>query len=138
MAALCPCRTLAPVHAPPSLHQRHSWSRPPTRDIGCGAQRQLADRPDDRPDDGQIVASCRGAYCVLAHDAVRLPRAQGRHATRPATGMPEWRRPSPARHRDTPDAVRVTTLGAPRRVTRTGTGRLVDPPIAADPALATS
>jgi DNA-binding transcriptional ArsR family regulator/rhodanese-related sulfurtransferase len=42
-------------------------------------------------DDGQIIAYCRGAYCVLAHDAVRLLRAHGRDATRLADGMLEWR-----------------------------------------------
>ncbi len=41
--------------------------------------------------DGEIVAYCRGAYCVLAHDAVRLLRAQGRPARRLQDGMLEWR-----------------------------------------------
>jgi rhodanese-related sulfurtransferase/DNA-binding transcriptional ArsR family regulator len=52
---------------------------------------ELADRLDDLPDDGQIVAYCRGAYCVLAHDAVRLLRRLGRPARRLADGMLEWR-----------------------------------------------
>jgi DNA-binding transcriptional ArsR family regulator/rhodanese-related sulfurtransferase len=52
---------------------------------------ELADRLTELPDDGQIVAYCRGAYCVLAHDAVRLLRANGRDATRLADGMLEWR-----------------------------------------------
>jgi rhodanese-related sulfurtransferase/DNA-binding transcriptional ArsR family regulator len=52
---------------------------------------ELADRLADLPDDGQIVAYCRGAYCVLAHDAVRLLAAHGREATRLADGMLEWR-----------------------------------------------
>jgi rhodanese-related sulfurtransferase/DNA-binding HxlR family transcriptional regulator len=52
---------------------------------------ELADRLDDLPDDGQIVAYCRGAYCVLAHDAVRLLHAHGRQARRLADGMLEWR-----------------------------------------------
>ena len=38
-----------------------------------------------------IVAYCRGAYCVLAHDAVRLLRAGGRAASRLEDGMLEWR-----------------------------------------------
>ncbi len=42
-------------------------------------------------DDGDIVAYCRGAYCVLAHDAVRLLRAQGRTARRLEDGLLEWR-----------------------------------------------
>jgi rhodanese-related sulfurtransferase/DNA-binding transcriptional ArsR family regulator len=52
---------------------------------------ELADRLAELPDDGQIVAYCRGAYCVLAHDAVRLLRAHGRDAVRLADGMLEWR-----------------------------------------------
>jgi rhodanese-related sulfurtransferase/DNA-binding transcriptional ArsR family regulator len=51
---------------------------------------ELADRLAELPD-GQIVAYCRGAYCVLAHDAVRLLTAYGRTATRLADGMLEWR-----------------------------------------------
>jgi rhodanese-related sulfurtransferase len=52
---------------------------------------ELDARLAELPDDGQIVAYCRGAYCVLAHDAVRLLRTHGRHATRLADGMLEWR-----------------------------------------------
>jgi rhodanese-related sulfurtransferase/DNA-binding transcriptional ArsR family regulator len=52
---------------------------------------ELADRLAELPDDGQIVAYCRGAYCVLAHDAVRLLRAHGRDASRLEGGMLEWR-----------------------------------------------
>jgi rhodanese-related sulfurtransferase/DNA-binding transcriptional ArsR family regulator len=52
---------------------------------------ELAARLAELPDDGQIIAYCRGAYCVLAHDAVRLLRAHGRDATRLADGMLEWR-----------------------------------------------
>jgi rhodanese-related sulfurtransferase/DNA-binding transcriptional ArsR family regulator len=52
---------------------------------------ELADRLAEIPDDGQIVAYCRGAYCVLAHDAVRVLSAHGRTATRLADGMLEWR-----------------------------------------------
>jgi rhodanese-related sulfurtransferase/DNA-binding transcriptional ArsR family regulator len=51
---------------------------------------ELADRLADLPDDGQIVAYCRGAYCVLAHDAVRLLAAHDRTAHRLADGMLEW------------------------------------------------
>ena len=51
---------------------------------------ELADRLAELPH-GQIVAYCRGKYCVLAHDAVRLLRAHGRDATRLEDGMLEWR-----------------------------------------------
>jgi rhodanese-related sulfurtransferase/DNA-binding transcriptional ArsR family regulator len=52
---------------------------------------ELEDRLDELPDDDQIIAYCRGAYCVLAHDAVRILTARGRPATRLADGMLEWR-----------------------------------------------
>jgi len=52
---------------------------------------ELADRLAELPDDGQVVAYCRGAYCVLAHDAVRVLHLHGRPAQRLADGMLEWR-----------------------------------------------
>jgi rhodanese-related sulfurtransferase/predicted transcriptional regulator len=52
---------------------------------------QLADRLAELPDDIPVVAYCRGAYCVLAHDAVRLLTARGRRAARLIDGMLEWR-----------------------------------------------
>jgi len=52
---------------------------------------ELADRLAELPADQEIVAYCRGAYCVLAHDAVRLLTATGRPASRLADGMLEWR-----------------------------------------------
>jgi rhodanese-related sulfurtransferase/DNA-binding transcriptional ArsR family regulator len=52
---------------------------------------QVADRLVELPDDAQVVAYCRGAYCVLAHDAVRLLHARGRRAARLVDGMLEWR-----------------------------------------------
>lgn len=51
---------------------------------------ELAARLDELPD-GEIVAYCRGAYCVYAHDAVRLLTGRGRQARRLAEGMLEWR-----------------------------------------------
>jgi len=52
---------------------------------------ELAARLAELPDGGQIVAYCRGVYCVLAHDAVALLRRRGRRAQRLADGMLEWR-----------------------------------------------
>lgn len=43
------------------------------------------------PDVDDVVAYCRGPYCVYADDAVRRLRAQGRHAVRLEDGFPEWR-----------------------------------------------
>lgn len=43
------------------------------------------------PHDVEVVAYCRGPYCVLADDAVRLLRRRGRNARRLQDGFPEWR-----------------------------------------------
>jgi rhodanese-related sulfurtransferase len=40
----------------------------------------------------EIVAYCRGPYCVYADDAVRLLRGRGLRARRLDIGYPEWRR----------------------------------------------
>jgi rhodanese-related sulfurtransferase/DNA-binding transcriptional ArsR family regulator len=48
---------------------------------------RLAELPPDVP----LVAYCRGAYCVLAHEAVRALVARGRSARRLEGGMLEWR-----------------------------------------------
>ncbi|MGR6913100.1 ArsR/SmtB family transcription factor [[Actinomadura] parvosata] len=52
---------------------------------------ELADRLKDLPADSTIVAYCRGAYCVLAHQAVRALEAHGHRAVRLEDGMLEWR-----------------------------------------------
>jgi rhodanese-related sulfurtransferase/DNA-binding transcriptional ArsR family regulator len=39
-----------------------------------------------------VVAYCRGPYCVYADDAVRLLRAKGFKARRLDVGFPEWQR----------------------------------------------
>jgi DNA-binding transcriptional ArsR family regulator/rhodanese-related sulfurtransferase len=44
------------------------------------------------PEEGEVVAYCRGPYCVYADDAVRALRASGRRALRLEEGLPEWRR----------------------------------------------
>lgn len=43
------------------------------------------------PDGVEVVAYCRGPYCVFADDAVRLLRRRGRTARRLEDGYPEWR-----------------------------------------------
>jgi rhodanese-related sulfurtransferase len=40
----------------------------------------------------EIVAYCRGPYCVYADDAVRLLKTRGLKARRLDVGYPEWRR----------------------------------------------
>jgi rhodanese-related sulfurtransferase/DNA-binding transcriptional ArsR family regulator len=52
---------------------------------------ELPGRLAELPDDVEVVAYCRGAYCVFAHDAVRLLTAHGRRAVRLSDGMLEWR-----------------------------------------------
>jgi rhodanese-related sulfurtransferase len=52
---------------------------------------ELADRIDELPADREIIAYCRGAYCALAHDAVRLLLTLGRPASRATDGILEWR-----------------------------------------------
>lgn len=52
---------------------------------------ELADRLDELPPDREIIAYCRGAYCVLAHDAVQFLTANGRRARPAEDGVLEWR-----------------------------------------------
>jgi rhodanese-related sulfurtransferase len=44
------------------------------------------------PKDAEVVAYCRGPYCVYADDAVRELNRQGFRARRLSDGFPEWRR----------------------------------------------
>jgi rhodanese-related sulfurtransferase len=55
---------------------------------------QLAASISRLPDDVEVVAYCRGPYCVFADDAVRLLRRRGRRARRLEDGFPEWHRAS--------------------------------------------
>ncbi len=43
------------------------------------------------PKDQEVVAYCRGPYCVLALEAVELLRAEGYRAVRFEDGVAEWR-----------------------------------------------
>jgi rhodanese-related sulfurtransferase len=52
---------------------------------------QLGARLDELPADTEIVAYCRGTYCVLAPEAVTLLHRHGRRARRLHDGLPEWR-----------------------------------------------
>lgn len=52
----------------------------------------LAAAAKDLPRRKEIVAYCRGPYCVYADDAVRLLRKRGLKARRLDVGFPEWRR----------------------------------------------
>lgn len=46
---------------------------------------------DDLPKDREIVAYCRGPYCVLAVQAVETLRARGFRTVRLEDGIPDWR-----------------------------------------------
>lgn len=52
---------------------------------------ELRQRLNSLAKDREIVAYCRGPYCVLAAEAVALLRRSGRAARRLAEGYPEWR-----------------------------------------------
>jgi len=53
---------------------------------------ELASLAPKLPRRRQIVAYCRGPYCVYADDAVRLLQARGLKARRLDVGFPGWRR----------------------------------------------
>jgi rhodanese-related sulfurtransferase len=50
-------------------------------------ERRLAELPQDR----EIVAYCRGSWCVLSFEAVALLRRRGYRARRLEEGFPEWK-----------------------------------------------
>jgi rhodanese-related sulfurtransferase/DNA-binding MarR family transcriptional regulator len=72
----------------------------PQAEYAAGHIRGAINLPHDRlaaslaglPSGADIVAYCRGRYCVFAPDAVRLLRAHGYAAWPLDGGMPEWRR----------------------------------------------
>ena len=53
--------------------------------------KELARRLRDLPKDTDVVAYCRGPYCVFADDAVRTLTRRGYRAARLEDGFPEWR-----------------------------------------------
>lgn len=52
---------------------------------------QLAGRLDELPAEAEIVAYCRGRYCLMSLEAVRLLRGHGRRARPLLSGVAEWR-----------------------------------------------
>src|SRR6266516_810686 len=52
---------------------------------------ELEGRLAELPADREVVAYCRGPFCVYAHEAVRQLQAAGRRARRLEEGWPEWR-----------------------------------------------
>ena len=53
---------------------------------------ELDAQTEDLTRGGEVIAYCRGPYCVYADDAVRLLRARGLQARRLDVGFPKWRR----------------------------------------------
>jgi len=53
---------------------------------------ELPKRLRELPGDTEVIAYCRGPYCVYADDAVRALRRRGRTAVRLEDGFPEWAR----------------------------------------------
>jgi rhodanese-related sulfurtransferase len=53
--------------------------------------RELAKRLKELPKNKEVVAYCRGPYCLMSYDAVALLRKKGFRARRLEAGLPEWR-----------------------------------------------
>jgi rhodanese-related sulfurtransferase len=51
----------------------------------------VAKRANELPTDREIIAYCRGPYCLMSYDAVALLRKKGRNARRLQDGYPEWK-----------------------------------------------
>jgi len=51
---------------------------------------ELEQHLDDLPRDREVIAYCRGPFCVMANEAVRRLRDAGRSARRLEEGWPEW------------------------------------------------
>jgi rhodanese-related sulfurtransferase/DNA-binding transcriptional ArsR family regulator len=62
-------------------HLPHARSMPVT---------ELAARLSELPTHQEIVAYCRGPYCVFADEAVAFLRKHGYHASRLHEGLPDW------------------------------------------------
>lgn len=52
---------------------------------------EINKRLHELPPNREIIAYCRGPYCLMAFEAVALLRKKGRKARRLQDGLPEWR-----------------------------------------------
>lgn len=52
---------------------------------------ELEKRLKELPKRQEVIAYCRGPYCLMSYDAVSLLRRKGRKARRLEAGLPEWR-----------------------------------------------
>lgn len=73
------------IRPPDEFSQGHI---PGARNVSLGDLQRII--PELAPDT-QVVAYCRGPWCVLAHEAVTILRRHGLPATRLDGGFPEWR-----------------------------------------------
>jgi rhodanese-related sulfurtransferase len=53
--------------------------------------RELEKRLRELPKNKEVIAYCRGPYCLMSFDAVELLRKKGLRARRLEAGLPEWR-----------------------------------------------
>jgi rhodanese-related sulfurtransferase/DNA-binding transcriptional ArsR family regulator len=77
--------TLLDVRPPEEFQRGHV---PGARNVPLGQLKRCLSRLDRG---SEIVAYCRGPYCVMAFEAVALLRARGFQARRLEDGFPEWR-----------------------------------------------
>lgn len=77
--------TVLDVRSPDEFAQGHL---PGARNIPF---RELEERLGELPPDAEIVAYCRGPYCIYAVEAVAALRAKGFSALRLEDGFPEWK-----------------------------------------------
>ena len=52
---------------------------------------ELSSRLKELPKRREVIAYCRGPYCLMSYDAVALLRRKGLKARRLEAGLPEWR-----------------------------------------------
>lgn len=77
--------TVLDVRPPEEFQQGHV---PGARNVPIGQLKRWLSRLDR---DVEIIAYCRGPYCVMAFEAVAFLRARGFQARRLQDGFPEWR-----------------------------------------------
>jgi rhodanese-related sulfurtransferase len=70
---------------------RASWAGPEGAVLFVKLHQDLGKRLGELRKRRDVVAYCRGPYCVMALDAVALLRRKGFRAHRMEHGVPEWR-----------------------------------------------
>lgn len=77
------------------------------------APRALKRRLRELPREQEIIAYCRGQYCVLSYEAVAELRRRGFKAVRLEDGFPEWK--AARLPIETSAAISLTATGVPPR-----------------------